>query len=65
MPLYLIPFIKRHKHHLDYLVENKILIPFMRHLILKRVFGFSIIASSLATVLGLINKELISRNAQK
>ena len=57
----LIHICRHHKHHFDYLVDHKISLPFKRHLIIQKGVALLIIASLLATVIGLIGEEFILR----
>ena len=61
----LLPLFRHHIHHFDYLVDRRKSIPFKRHLILQKGGALPIIASLLATVLGSINEEFISRLLRK
>ena len=60
IPPHLIPFVRRHNHHFDYLVDRRKSILFKRHLILQNNYAvLFIIAPLLATVLGSIGGEFI------
>ena len=61
IPTHLIPLFRRHIKHFDYLVDRKKSIPSKRHLILQKGGALPIIAPLLATVLGSIGGEFISR----
>ena len=61
IPLHLIPLFKRHNKHFEYLVDRKKSIPFKRHLILQKGGARPIIVPLLATVLGSIGREFISK----
>ena len=61
IPQHLIPFIQRHKHNFDYLVNRKKSIPSKRHLILQKGGALPIVVPLLATCLGSLGKEFISR----
>ena len=62
---HLIPLFRRHIKHFDYLVDRKKSYLSKRHLILQKGGALPIIASLLATVLGSIGKEFISRLMRK
>ena len=57
----LIPFVRHHNHYFDYLVDCRKSIPSKRHLIFQEGGAFPIIIPLLATVLGSIGEEFISR----
>ena len=61
IPPQLIPLLRHHNHHFDYLVDSKKSIPSKRHLILQKGGALPIIASLLATVFGSIGGKFISR----
>ena len=65
IPLHLIPLFKRPNKQFDYLVDRKKSIPSKRHLILQKGGALPIIAPLLATVLGSIGGEYISRLMRK
>ena len=65
IPPQLIPLFRHHNHHIDYLVDRKTSIPSKRHLILQKGSALPIIAPLLATVLGSIGGEFISRLMRK
>ena len=56
-----IPLFRCHIKHFDYLIDHKKSIPFKRQLILQMGGALSIIAPLLATGLGSISKDFISR----
>ena len=61
IPPHLIPLFRCHIKHFDYLVDRKKSIPSKRHLILQKGGALPIIVPLLATVLGSIGGEFISR----
>ena len=61
IPPHLIPLFQRHKHNFDYLVNRRKSIPSKRHLILQKGGTLPIIVPLLATVLGSLGGEFISR----
>ena len=61
IPPHLIPHFQRHKHNVDYLVNRRKSIPSTRHLILQKGDALPIVVSLLATVLGSLGGEFISR----
>ena len=65
IPPHLTPLFRRHNEHFDYLVNRKKSIPSKRHLILQKGGALPIIAPLLATVLGSIGIEFISRLMSK
>ena len=65
IPSQMIPLFRHHNHHFDYLVDRTKSIPSKRHLILQKGGAFPIIAELLATVLGSIGEEFISRLLRK
>ena len=65
IPPHLIPLFRRHNNHFDYLVDRRKSIPFKRHLILQKGGALPIIVPLLATVLGSIGGEFISRLMRK
>ena len=65
IPPYLIILFRRHNKHFDYLVDRKKSISFKRHLILQKGGACFIIATPLATVLGSIRIEFISKLMRK
>ena len=65
IPPQLLPLFRHHNHHFDYLVDRTKSIPSKRHLILQKGGALPIIAPPLATVLGSIGGEFISRLMRK
>ena len=65
IPPHLIPHFRRHNKHFDYLVDRKKSISSKRHLILQKGGALPIIVPLLATVLGSIGGEFISRLMSK
>ena len=65
IPPYLIPLLKHHNHHFDYLCDRRQSILSKRHLILHMGGALPIILPLLATVLGLIGIKFISRLLHK
>ena len=65
IPLHLIPLFRHHNHHFDFLVDRRKSIPSKRHLILQKGGALPIIALLLATILGSIGGEFISRLMRK
>ena len=65
IPPHLIPLFQRQKHNFDYLVNRRKSIPSKRHLILQKGGDLSIVFSLLATVLGSLGGEFISRVLRK
>ena len=65
IPPHMIPLCRHHNHHFDYLVDRRKSIPSKRHLILQKGGAFPIIAPLLATVLGSIGGEFISKHMRK
>ena len=65
IPPQLLPLFRHHNHHFDYLVDSRKSIPSKRHLILQKGGALPIIAPLLATVLGSIGEEFISRLVRK
>ena len=65
IPPQLLPLFRRQNHHFDYLVDRKKSIPSKRHLIHQNGGALPIIAPLLATVLGSIGGEFISRLLRK
>ena len=61
IPPHLIPLFQRHKHNFDYLVNRRKSIPSKRHLILQNSGALPIVVPLLATVLGSLGGEFISR----
>ena len=61
IPPHLIPLFQRHKHNFDYLVNRRKSIPSKRHLILQKGGALPIVVPLLATVLGSLGEEFISR----
>ena len=61
IPQHLIPLYRRHIKHFDYFVDRKKSIPFKQHLILQKGGALPIIVPLVATVLGSIGGEFISR----
>ena len=65
IPPHLIPIFRRHNKHFDYLIDRRKSIPSKRHLIFQKGGALLIIASLLATVLGSIGGEFISKLMRK
>ena len=65
IPPHLIPLFQRHKHNFDYLVNRRKSIPSKRHLILQKGGALPIVVPLLATVLGSLGGEFISRILRK
>ena len=65
IPPQLLPLFRHHNHHFDYLVDRKKSTQSKRHLILQKGGALPIIAPLLATVLGSIGEEFISRLLRK
>ena len=65
IPQHLIPLFIGHNNHFDYLVDRKTSIPSKRHLILQKGNALPIIVPLLATVLGSIGGEFISKLMSK
>ena len=61
IPPHLIPLFQRHKRNFDYLVNRRKSIPSKRHLILQKGGSLPIVVPLLATVLGSLGGEFISR----
>ena len=61
IPPHLIPLFQRHKHNLDYLVNRRKSIPSKRNLILQKSGALPIVVPLLATALGSLGGEFISR----
>ena len=61
IPRHHIPIFRRHIKHFDYIVDRKKSSPSKLHLILQKRGALPIIAPLLATVLGSIGGEFISR----
>ena len=61
IPPHLIPLFQRQKHNFDYLVNRRKSIPSKRHLILQKGGALPIVVPLLATVLGSLGGEFISR----
>ena len=61
LPPHLISLIRHHNHHFDYLVNRRKSIPSKRHLILQKGGALPIVVPLLATVLGSLGGEFISR----
>ena len=61
IPTHLIPLFQRHKHNFDYLVNRSKSISSKRHLILQKGGALPIVVPLLATVLGSLGGEFISR----
>ena len=61
IPPHLIPLFRHHNHHFDWLCDRRQSIPSKRHLILQKSGALPIIVPLLATVLGSIGGEFISR----
>ena len=61
IPPHLIPLFRRHNYHFDYIVDRRKSIPSKRNLILYKGGALPMIAPFLATVLGSIGEEFISR----
>ena len=61
IPPHLIPLFQRHKHNFDYLVNRRKSIPSKPHLILQKGGALPIVVPLLATVLGSLGGEFISR----
>ena len=58
---HLIPLFQRHNHNFDYLVNRRKSIPSKRHLIHQKGVALPIVVPLLATVLGSLCGEFISR----
>ena len=65
IPPQLLPLFRHYNHYFDYLVDRRKSIPSKRHLILEKGGALPIIAPLLATVLGSINGDYISRLLRK
>ena len=61
VPLHLKPIFKNHNHHFDFCIDRRRTIASKRRLILQKGGAISIIVPLLATDLGSISGELISR----
>ena len=61
IPPHLIPLFQRHKHNFEYLVNRRKSIPSKRLLILQKGDALPIFVVLLATVLGSLGEEFISR----